>query len=312
MRARLATVCCKRCLPHAVALALALTTTALAAGRSAPTQTHVVDTGAAPCGVAQRAGSVWVAVYETGTLLRIDDERGRIETRVRVGRTPCRIATGPAAVWVTLDRPGKLLRLSLGSGRRRSFPVGAGAFDVLLASESVWATSFEAGTIARMDPSSGRLQRVYRSAPKPAGLAACADRIWVGHGGAATSITSIDPVTHRIRRVPVDEPEPGWPHCVGSRLWVTAGGSLLALDARSGARRGRLVLGGTLADSALGPDGLLWVTDKERSLIHRVDPQRVTSVDSFPAGRGAFALVRAGGGMWVTSFAGSDVRRYVP
>jgi hypothetical protein len=33
-------------------------------------------------------------------------------------------------------------------------------------------------------------------------------------------------------------------------------------------------------------------------------------VDSFPAGRGAFAAVRANGSMWITSYAGTDVWRF--
>ncbi len=74
----------------------------------------------------------------------------------------------------------------------------------------------------------------------------------------------------------------------------------------------RLRLGETLAHAAAGPDGLVWVTDKQHSVVHRVDPEGRAVVDSFPAGPGAFALARAGRGMWVTSFAGSDIRRYQP
>jgi hypothetical protein len=33
-------------------------------------------------------------------------------------------------------------------------------------------------------------------------------------------------------------------------------------------------------------------------------------VNSFAAGPGAFSLARAGGAMWITSFAGADIRRY--
>jgi hypothetical protein len=54
------------------------------------------------------------------------------------------------------------------------------------------------------------------------------------------------------------------------------------------------------------------VTDKQHSVVHRVDPLGREVVDSFPAGPGAYALARAGGAMWVTSFAGSDVRSFVP
>jgi hypothetical protein len=88
--------------------------------------------------------------------------------------------------------------------------------------------------------------------------------------------------------------------------------SLLRLDAQTGRELGRIRLGGALGDLELGRDGLLWVTDKERSLVHRVDTERVQVVDSFPGGPAALALARIGSGMWVTSFAGSDVRRYSP
>ncbi len=72
----------------------------------------------------------------------------------------------------------------------------------------------------------------------------------------------------------------------------------------------RLRIGETLAHAAEAPDGLVWVTDKQHSLVHRLSPDGRTLMDSFPAGPGAFALARAGDAMWVTSFAGSDVRRY--
>jgi len=41
-------------------------------------------------------------------------------------------------------------------------------------------------------------------------------------------------------------------------------------------------------------------------------PPPPTYLDSFSAGPGAYALARAGDAMWVTSFAGADVRKFVP
>ena len=52
------------------------------------------------------------------------------------------------------------------------------------------------------------------------------------------------------------------------------------------------------------------MTDKEHSLVHRIYAEAATVVDTFAAGPGAFALARAGDSMWVTSFAGRDVRRF--
>jgi streptogramin lyase len=73
---------------------------------------------------------------------------------------------------------------------------------------------------------------------------------------------------------------------------------------------GRLGIGETLGDLAPASDGLVWVTDKQHNLVHRVDPAGTGIVDSFPAGPGAFAVARTGDTMWVTSYAGSDVRGY--
>ena len=46
--------------------------------------------------------------------------------------------------------------------------------------------------------------------------------------------------------------------------------------------------------------------------MYRVDPGRRRVVDSFPAGPGAYVTLRAYGSMWVTSYAGTDVRRFSP
>jgi streptogramin lyase len=66
------------------------------------------------------------------------------------------------------------------------------------------------------------------------------------------------------------------------------------------------------ARSAIGGIHTIWVTDKERSLVHRLDPVSGDVFDSFPAGPGAFAQARFAGSVWITSVAGSDVRRYDP
>lgn len=296
-----------------LAAAAGLVPVAVAGGASPqlPVESVVVETGRGPCGAAARAGSIWVGVYEAGTLLSID-QRGRVEARVRVGRWACHVAVGPAAIWVTRDQAGEIVRISRGSGRQLRVEVGSGAFDVLLAAGSVWTASYDTGTVARLNPRTGHLIAVVRDGPNPAGLAGCGGRIWVGHGRQATWLSAIDPPTMRVKRVDVGAETPSSPHCVRGELWVTTIDSVLRLDPRTGAVLARLRLGGTPADVIAAPDGLVWVTDKERSLVFRVDPTGRAIVDDFPAGPGAFALARAGDSIWVTSFAGSDIRRYTP
>ncbi len=295
-----------------VVLALVLTAVAVAGNPPDPVETRVVSTGSGPCGVAAGAGSVWVGIYGSGTLLGIDDTRGRVETRIPVGRWACRVAVGPAAVWVTRDQAGELVRVARGTGRLRRLRVGGGAFDVLLASGSVWVTSYDTGAISKIDPARLRITRVFKDGANPAGLTHCNGRIWVGHGRSATWLTEIDPGTNAIRRVDVGTTTPGWPRCVQGDLWVTAPGAVLKVDAATGKVLARLHLGGTPAEAAGGPDGLVWVTDKERSLVYRIYGAQATVTDSFSAGPGAYSLARAGEAVWITSFAGADIRRYSP
>ena len=291
---------------------LAVTAVAAAGNPPDPRQTHVVATGTGPCGIAARDGSIWVGVYGSGQLLGISGTRGRIHTRVQVGRWACRVAAGSGALWVTRDRAGEVVRVPRRGGRLDRISVGRGAFDVLIAAGSVWATSYETGVISEIDPGPRRITRVFKDGSGPAGLTRCSDLIWVGHGGRATWLSAIDPETNTVRHVDVGTENPGWPRCVRGMLWVTAGDTLLEVDPTTGKVRARLRLGGTLAEAADGPDALVWVTDKERSLVHRIWAGGASVSDQFAAGPGAFALARVGDSMWVTSFAGTDVRRYDP
>ena len=70
--------------------------------------------------------------------------------------------------------------------------------------------------------------------------------------------------------------------------------------------------GRTLAQGAAAPDETIWIPEKEQNLVYRIDPAKQRVIDSFPAGPGAYVTLRAHGSMWVTSYAGRDVRRFSP
>lgn len=274
-----------------------------------PAQTAVVPIGRAPCGIAAQGESLWVGVYSTGRLVRLAAETGRVRSTRRIGPDACRLAVGSRAVWVTRDRAGELVRVPRAGGPIRRVSIGPGAFDVALGHGSVWATSFDGGAVVRVNPETASVSRVFDVGPRPSGVAVCGGSIWIGHGGNATWLTAIDPRSNRVRRVDVVVESPGWPRCVGGELWVTTSDAVLWIDAQTRTLRGHFPLGGTPAEAALGPDGLVWITDKQRSVVHRLDPA-IGAIDSFPAGPGAYELVRVGRTMWVTSFAGADVRRF--
>jgi streptogramin lyase len=280
-----------------------------------PKLAAVVETGRAPCGLAAFGGELWVGVYETGTVLRLD-RSGRVQRRHRVGRFACQVAVDERAAWVTRDNADEVVRIDPGSGALTRIRV-ASPYGVALAADSAWVTSFETGTVTRIDARTGREARTWDVGGNPTGVTACGGKVWVGHGRSATWLTAIDPRTGRASRVDVGVRTPRWPRCIDGELWVTTEDALLRVSPRTGALRAQIPLGPTLAEAGLasstrGALRAIWVTDKERSLVHRIDPRSGRVVDSFPAGPGALAQARFAGSVWISSFAGSDVRRYDP
>jgi streptogramin lyase len=258
---------------------------ALAAGGASPHLVARIETGASPGGAVSAFGAVWVANDRSGTLVRVDPATNRVTSRIRLRPGLFSVTRGFGALWtVNYDRD-MLSRIDPRSGRVRSIRVGLVPFDVLPAFGRVWVTAWPAGTLVEVDPRSLRVVRRTRVGPRPAGLRATAGAIWVGFGRAASAVVRVDPRTRTIERVPVGVRAPSW-FVAGTRdLWIQAADRVLVrLDPSSRRVRVRLSFGRTLAQGALGPDGMLWVPDKEQSRVYRVDPATARVVDWFTAG----------------------------
>ena len=171
-----------------VALAVSLNL-APAVGRSspppAPSVSRVVPTGGEPCGMAPNAGGLWVGVYGSGTLLRLEQD-GRVTRRIGVGKFACRIAVDSRFIWVTRDNADEVVRVNRRTERLRRIDVGAVPFDVLRTDGAVWVTEWEDATVTKIDPARGAPIRSIRVNSRPTGLAECGGRIWVGHGRDAS------------------------------------------------------------------------------------------------------------------------------
>ena len=87
------------------------------ASGSPPTAVARIVTGTAPCGAVSGFRSVWVAVYGTGQLVRIDPIRNRITRRIRVAPGICPVAIGAGSVWVASDKTNLLYRVDPRRGR---------------------------------------------------------------------------------------------------------------------------------------------------------------------------------------------------
>ena len=275
-----------------------------------PALIATIPTGTHPCGVVAAFGSVWVA-NDGGTLVRIDPRTNRVVKRIRIGAGACFMAADTRALWIA-NYKSDLVRVTP-RGRVKRIAVGETPDGVLIAYGRVWVTAWGAGKLAVVDPRTFKVVRRLDIGARPAGLAARNGAVWVGFGRDATAIARVNPRTFRVERIDVGVREPRGFVAGTKDLWIQANtGDLLQFDPVTRRVRAHLEVGRTLATGAVAQDGTIWIPDKEQNLVYRVDRARQRVIGSFPAGPGAFVTLRAYGSMWVTSFAGSDVRRFRP
>jgi len=275
-----------------------------------PILSATITTGTHPCGIVSAFGSVWVA-NDGGTLVRIDPRTNRVRKMIRVGAGACFLAADAHALWIANYKRG-LVRVTP-RGRVQRIAVGATPDSVLVAYGRVWVTTWGAGKLAVVDPRTFKVVRRINIGAHPAGLAARNDAVWVGFSRDATAIARVSPRTFRVELIDVGVREPRGFVAGTKDLWIQANtGDLVQFDPVARRVLAHLEVGRTLAQGAVAPDGTIWVPDKEQNLVYRIDPSRRRVVDSFPAGPGAYVTLRAHGSMWVTSYAGTDVRRFKP
>jgi len=286
----------------------------LVASAAAPQPVARIVAGAKPCGIASSAGGVWVAAYGTGQLVRIDPRRNRVARRIRVARGICHLALRSGSVWVASDKTDLLYRVNLRRGHVAArIPVGAWPADLEFAFGSLWVTAYELAKVVRIDPRTSRITRVYQVGGNPAGLGEADSALWVALGRNGRSLGRLDPATGELTKTDIGRTGPGFLATAFGSLWTTtADGYAVRIDPATRRVVASLPVPATPAELAAAPDGTVWVAEKERNTITRIDPATNRILDVTPAGRGAFALAVAHGDVWVTSFAGVDVWRFRP
>jgi DNA-binding beta-propeller fold protein YncE len=285
----------------------------LAFASSDPALLTRIPTPAAPCGVGSGYGAVWVATDGGGTVSRVDPTSNRVTRSIRVGRSACTLAVGAGAVWTVRYRANEVVRIDPKPARVQRLKVGRVPSDVLVAAGSLWVTSWDDRTLARIDPRKLRITGVVTLPARPLGLLFLDGSLWVGSGKDSTEVFRVDPTTLDVVRVPVHATAPGWFVAGASDVWVvTSQDSVVRIDPTTNRVVATLPVQGVPVEGATAPDGLLWIPSKQANTITRIDPVDNRIVSVLPAGPGAYVVHRAFGSMWVTSYAGADVRRYRP
>ena len=136
----------------------------------------------------------------------------------------------------------------------RRIAVGAFPTALLFQGGALWVGfGRDATDVARVDPASGRIERIAVGVKAPSHFLATSNGIWLTNDGDA--LVHLDPATRTVL--------------------------------------GTTHFGRTLVQPAVARDGTLWVPDKEVDTIFRVNPATGRVLDSFAGGNGAYNALRA-------------------
>ena len=124
-------------------------------------------------------GSAWISNYRGGSVSVVRPGSKRPET-IAVGVGPLGIATGAGAVWVVIFGTRELVRIDPETRRVQArIPVGAGPLDVAVGAGAVWVTNRDDKTISRINPATNTVSRTIRLAVAPYGVRVAHGSVWV-------------------------------------------------------------------------------------------------------------------------------------
>ena len=152
------------------------------------------------------------------------------KTRRTIGKpivvTPGRVAVvafGSGAVWVTGFEDGSLARVDPATGRVDRIKLGGAPFGVAVSGGSVWVALRDRGMVIRVDPRTMRVLHTTKVGNNPVGLAAAGRLIFVGNQTDGR-VTRIDARTGETVGLPIriTPDDANLLAIAGRSLWVTS------------------------------------------------------------------------------------------
>ena len=138
-----------------------------------------VPVGTLPLYAAFGYGSAWVANYK-GDSVSVISPGSDVAENVEVSGGPLGVATGAGGVWVVVYWSRELVRIDPETRRVRArIPVGDGPLAVAVGAGSVWVTNRSSSTITRIDPSTDKVVATIPLAASPWGIEFAHGRVWV-------------------------------------------------------------------------------------------------------------------------------------
>ncbi len=197
--------------------------------------------------------------------------------------------------------------------------VGTAAAVTLL--PGLWAAPVVPGpnTVGHIPPGGDTFDRAVHVGLQPTWMAFGAQAVWVLNFRDAT-ISRIDAATGEVGATPAVGGTPTGVTSGADAVWVTTGfgqasgdvGSIVQFGARQAQVEDRIPIGNGVEAIAFG-EGAVWVVDRTRELVLRVDTTNShASPDEIPVGAAPGAIAVGAGSVWVTSTLDNTLWRIDP
>jgi YVTN family beta-propeller protein len=226
---------------------------------------------------------------------------GQAHAAVSLSAVPTRLTAGLGAAWATSYDDGTLLRIDTGDQAvAQTIRVGNGATGVAVYAGDVWVADTLDGRVTRVDGGADQVVQRIPVGNGPVAVAGGSGAVWVVSSEAGT-VTRIDPSTGAVAGVTRVGLDP-------SSIAVGAGGVWVTLEdtrtlVRLDPRTGRPVatIAVGSAPSAVAALGhRVWVANRLDSTVSLIDPATDRVVLTHPVAGAPAALAPVGNTVWAS------------
>jgi virginiamycin B lyase len=277
-------------------------------------RTAVIHLGKTADWVSITPEAIWVGSTGPFAVHRIDPQTNRRVASVRLPGEPCAgLAVGFGGLWVPLCGAVPVLaKVDLKSNRLISvFKTGPAAAEggVAVSSDSVWLVTDKQGSLARIDPDTGRIRRITHLPAGSYNPFYSDGQIWVTRADGS-EITSVDASTGAILATVPTGPGPRFLTAGAGAVWTLnqGDGSVTRINTstKQATHTTALKVPGKGGDISFG-GGMVWVTVSKVPLS-LVDGATAALLCQW-VGPGGDSLGIGHGAIWLTDYHAGTISR---
>lgn len=264
--------------------------------------------------VAITDGAVWVGTTGPNAVQQIDPQTNTRIATVRLPGNPCAgLAVGFGSLWVPLcAKPNALARVDLRTRTVTMVPgVGPAKREggITTSCDSVWLVIDDQGSLARLDPATGRVRQRIHVPPGSYNPLYSDGRIWVTRAGGA-EVTAVDVDTGAVSATVRVGPYPRFLTRSAGAVWTLnqGDGTLTRIDTQTRQVTNTIVLGtpGHGGDISFGA-GMIWTTVAKTPLS--ITDAEANTVLCQWTGPGGDSLGVGDDAIWLTDYNAGTVSR---